>query len=1828
MEHPAERAEEVIEAYEHNFVGRVGEAARSVASRYENTPGTEDSLISIRGPYLQALDVPNWSDQSWESFCSEAGVNPLVREAFSELGFRRLYDFQERSIETISQGHDTVVTAATGRGKTEAWLIPILDRILERKRQEDETSVKATLIYPTKALAQDQFKRLVQYLYAINKKWPSSEQITIGIYDGDTPTNVGSKAQGYLQSSFKYFECPGRNDDLEKCRHCGQGVRVHHGGQQYELQPEKRQCIDDVPLDFIKLTKHSILNEGVDILLTNPDTINLKLINVNANDEHESFIYDPEFLVFDEVHTYDGLFGSYTATLTKRLRALRNERGYDDLQVIASSATVDNDVELFQKVSGAPTVEHVPERPRTLEPSAVDALPSAFLTEDVTNETLLEFAHGGPAPALLSNLSFDVEPEAHDNERLEELLQDALFDYFTAGAQSDPIVNTVQNLHQELVDDPRPRHEFLESIADRYNLEESEAETVLDNFQTVGIFSGLLENRTHLFSWPIDGFYACAACDAVYRSPQDSCTACEHEFVTRAAYCRGCNDEALVAWYCPDCNQLEPYIPTDEGDVAIEDEHYCQRCRQTRAEDVRSLRVTFHPTLECTSCGTRSKRSTVEPCEACGTNMVHTDPDVLSCPNPSCEETRSYESGCPDCGERQRPVAGDSYVDCSDCGETHKIGRNAEPCTCGNSLAQTQYIPWVCRNEECDRQYFGDPPDTCECGSSYTFARTGLFEVFEDQYCEACDTSFVGDPTCDCAERHSRRREGAHQSYKTFDRNGKIRTASSFRAAVPCTHKSLRYDSNRRYDELVRGPGNLAVTTSQYLLRRVADDEGYESAKMLSFADSHRDMKELDRDFTEPEVGTLLDQSLLEELREMETAWVPFDDVLDGAMDRIDTLHDELSPPKDVQNLSFKLKAELVDSARRHMDVENAIRDRLRRRGIPHRYSPRYREYGGSLAEEGLVDVRLSPVLYESLDEPARSVLRELVKAGNDCSIDDVQKADPATDITAIVDRLVEDDVLIRTDEYVAFSPVALEVTVAGHGDGLRYTPGSGTIDHTLDSQFGTRTNSSVPFETDLTELANPDHALFTARAYRALYSETRILVSRVYHGMTDKRERRELEYLFREGNYPHFLSSGPTMELGVDIGALDALLLYGTPPNMNAYLQRIGRAGRSSNSSLVHSVSQRNPIDYYYYDQPEDLMAADPQPVPLKEYNREVLRVSFTWAIFDYIAANFVVPWDVEQHGQYKTVSGGDEFEQQVPTSDDDGAKLTHVMSARTKELGLDTDQSKFAVLGTIVYDYRNEIESHLKSMLDHRFCIDCSRKYERESEYSQCQTDGCNGRLVDALAEFGELAEEAVENFEDRYIHSYTDYRAELEDELERVSRETRRVQRNRRRVASGDEARRVLEERQTLLDRQTALKDRLRRIESLSYGDFLRESRQSRYAFDMRTVSDNVGMMLVDSDGDEYTSRSIGDDRGRSMRMAISELHPGAAYLDGGDAYVVSRLLVNDFGSSELRERVRATDAPELAEQYRCPACRTAFDAPSAHCDCDSDVSLVRQRLVSPAGVTAHRSDLLMTANGDPARAVYENTQNEVQNTYAERNTDILSFDPESTFEVQTEGGVLGTVQYGTFTVLLHSSEYRAKYKNGEVDGQSTLFEVCGADDCTGIVYNNNDRAHCSANAEHNPRGNEGSEFVRLGYSYETTGVRVDLHDSEQSHTLVHGFRLALQYLGGVSIRELTEVVHDGEKTAVDLFDSQEGGADVARLLVAEGGERHENFQTAVDLLTDHFHCDCDTGCPLCLYQYGCDTRNRDDTFDRDSILTTLTESPVELVERDTQSSGNRT
>ena len=68
---------------------------------------------------------------------------------------------------------------------------------------------------------------------------------------------------------------------------------------------------------------------------------------------------------------------------------------------------------------------------------------------------------------------------------------------------------------------------------------------------------------------------------------------------------------------------------------------------------------------------------------------------------------------------------------------------------------------------------------------------------------------------------------------------------------------------------------------------------------------------------------------------------------------------------------------------------------------------------------------------------------------------------------------------------------------------------------------------------------------------------------------------------------------------------------------------------------------------------------------------------------------------------------------------------------------------------------------------------------------------------------------------------------------------------------------------------------------------------------------------------------------------------------------------------------------------------------------------------------------------------------------------------------------------------------------------------------------------------------------------------------------------------------------------------MFDSQEGGAEISRILVEEDEGSFTQFQEAMELIQEHFGCDCDSGCPLCVYQYGCDRRNAPDTLDRKSI-----------------------
>ena len=114
-------------------------------------------------------------------------LNEGIIDALNTKNIRRLYTFQEESIKQILNGNDVVIVAPTASGKTEAFCIPIIQKISEEnihfsslrpKGFKEKGMVFAVFVYPTKALARDQLPKITQIAANLG--------INVKIFDGDT----------------------------------------------------------------------------------------------------------------------------------------------------------------------------------------------------------------------------------------------------------------------------------------------------------------------------------------------------------------------------------------------------------------------------------------------------------------------------------------------------------------------------------------------------------------------------------------------------------------------------------------------------------------------------------------------------------------------------------------------------------------------------------------------------------------------------------------------------------------------------------------------------------------------------------------------------------------------------------------------------------------------------------------------------------------------------------------------------------------------------------------------------------------------------------------------------------------------------------------------------------------------------------------------------------------------------------------------------------------------------------------------------------------------------------------------------------------------------------------------------------------------------------------------------------------------------------------------------------------------------------------------------------------------------------------------------------
>ncbi|RMF35279.1 MAG: DEAD/DEAH box helicase, partial [Chloroflexi bacterium] len=293
--HPLEAARRIRDDYIRYL--RTTYFFRDEALRRQFVQALESPGFLVRGPILEA-SPPFQRGRSIAQLIAEGILHPAFHRLCSEaLPLERpLYLHQDRAVEkVVAQRRNVVVATGTGSGKTEAFLIPIFDHLL-RQRERGELrrpGVRALLLYPMNALANDQLKRLRRMLAAF-------PEITFGRYTGETPEEQ-SRAEALFREQFP----------------------------EEPLLPNER------------ISREQMWESPPHILITNYAMLEYLLLRPK-----DSEFFDGEtgrfwrFIVLDEAHTYSGARGIEIAMLLRRLkdRVVRSEPGR--LCCIATSATL------------------------------------------------------------------------------------------------------------------------------------------------------------------------------------------------------------------------------------------------------------------------------------------------------------------------------------------------------------------------------------------------------------------------------------------------------------------------------------------------------------------------------------------------------------------------------------------------------------------------------------------------------------------------------------------------------------------------------------------------------------------------------------------------------------------------------------------------------------------------------------------------------------------------------------------------------------------------------------------------------------------------------------------------------------------------------------------------------------------------------------------------------------------------------------------------------------------------------------------------------------------------------------------------------------------------------------------------------------------------------------------------------------------------------------------------------------------------------------------------------------------------------------------------
>jgi len=256
----------------------------------------------FKGPYL-SLARTFAEGEELKTLANHNKIHPAIEGIIK---FPRLFLHQQRALEAVQDDKHCLITTGTGSGKTEAFLIPILDYCFKLRDSNAHEGIVAIILYPMNALATDQLIRLRTLL--------AGTGVTFGMYVGSTPQT---------------------RDDLVDTVQMQKDEGVDKFSLYYERYKDHKG-ITIAPWEE-RLTREEIAQSPPRILLTNVNQLEFLL---TRGKDIQMFLEAPlRFIVLDEAHTYTGARGAEVALLLRRIRSFCGKSA-DEVICIATSATI------------------------------------------------------------------------------------------------------------------------------------------------------------------------------------------------------------------------------------------------------------------------------------------------------------------------------------------------------------------------------------------------------------------------------------------------------------------------------------------------------------------------------------------------------------------------------------------------------------------------------------------------------------------------------------------------------------------------------------------------------------------------------------------------------------------------------------------------------------------------------------------------------------------------------------------------------------------------------------------------------------------------------------------------------------------------------------------------------------------------------------------------------------------------------------------------------------------------------------------------------------------------------------------------------------------------------------------------------------------------------------------------------------------------------------------------------------------------------------------------------------------------------------------------